>query len=210
VHVFVALTSVAEPCGFNGLQGPNSSLNLNVKILVIGLRGAGKTQLIRSLLAMGSSSSSDNSSTSSSSSVTSLPLDAFTGGTKRVEVSQGQVLGVTLTLIDTPGLTASAAGAAANAAVLRKLRKAFQQHEPDLVLYVDRCEAGCCLKLLQQQYCCVHVKLCVMCFSCLLHCLAELSALSRHKLHTCIAPGASNSKQHFFVGFTSFTTFDQG
>lgn len=111
-----------------GSQGPNSSLNLNVKILVIGLRGTGKTQLIRSLLAMGSSSSS----------AASLPLDAFSGGTKRVEVSQGQVLGVTLTLIDTPGLTASAAGAAANAAVLRKLRKAFQQHEPDLVLYVDR------------------------------------------------------------------------
>jgi hypothetical protein len=82
---------------------------------------------------MGSSSSS-----SSSSSAASLPLDAFSGATKRVEVSQGQVLGVTLTMIDTPGLTASAAGAAANAAVLRKLRKAFQQHEPDLVLYVDR------------------------------------------------------------------------
>jgi hypothetical protein len=75
---------------------------------------------------------------SGSSSAASLPLDAFSGATKRVEVSQGQVLGVTLTMIDTPGLTASAAGAAANAAVLRKLRKAFQQHEPDLVLYVDR------------------------------------------------------------------------
>jgi predicted GTPase len=124
------------------LQGPNSSLNLNVKILVIGLRGTGKTQLIRSLLAMGSSSSSSGDSSSSSSSVASLPLDAFSGATKRVEVSQGQVLGVTLTLIDTPGLTASAAGAAANAAVLRKLRKAFQQHEPDLVLYVDRYGAG--------------------------------------------------------------------
>jgi hypothetical protein len=113
------------------VQGPNSSLHLNVKILVIGLRGTGKTQLIRSLLAMGSSGSG-------SSSAASLPLDAFSGATKRVEVSQGQVLGVTLTMIDTPGLTASAAGAAANAAVLRKLRKAFQQHEPDLVLYVDR------------------------------------------------------------------------
>jgi septin family protein len=109
-----------------------------VKILVIGLRGTGKTQLIRSLLSMGSSSSDGSGSSSSSGSAASLPLDAFSGATKRVEVTQGKVLGVTLTMIDTPGLTASAAGAAANAAVLRKLRKAFQQHEPDLVLYVDR------------------------------------------------------------------------
>ncbi|KAF6261121.1 hypothetical protein COO60DRAFT_810164 [Scenedesmus sp. NREL 46B-D3] len=129
-----AWLAAKEAAQLEKAEGPHTSLSLNVKILVIGLRGTGKTQLIRSLLAMGGSSSSS----SSSSSAASLPLDAFAGATKRVEVSQGQVLGITLTLIDTPGLTASAAGAAANAAVLRKLRKAFQQHEPDLVLYVDR------------------------------------------------------------------------
>lgn len=121
------------------LQGPNSPLNLNVKILVIGLRGTGKTQLIRSLLSMDSSSSSSSSTDpSSSSSSSSLPLDAFQGGTKKVEVHTGTVLGITLTMIDTPGLTASAAGTAANAGVLRGIKKAHKQHTPDLVLYVDR------------------------------------------------------------------------
>lgn len=127
-------------------QGPNSALNLNVKILVIGLRGTGKTQLIRSLLGMDSSSSSGsrNPSSSSSSSAANLPVDAFAGATKRVEVTTGQVLGIRLSMIDTPGLTASAAGTAANAGVLRQLKKAFKQHAPDLVVYVDRwgCQTG--------------------------------------------------------------------
>lgn len=65
-------------------------------------------------------------------------VDAFDGATKRVEVSSGCVLGCQLTLIDTPGLTASAAGAAANAGVLRGIKRAFKEHAPDLVLYVDR------------------------------------------------------------------------
>lgn len=68
----------------------------------------------------------------------SLPIDAFQGGTRKVEVKTGTVLGITLTMIDTPGLTASAAGTAANAGVLKGIKKAFKQHQPDLVLYVDR------------------------------------------------------------------------
>jgi hypothetical protein len=65
-------------------------------------------------------------------------LDAFADASKGVTISTGCVFGVNLTLIDTPGLTASAAGTSANAAVLRQVKKAFKQHRPDMVLYVDR------------------------------------------------------------------------
>jgi len=126
-------SSPLAPCG---VQGPDSPLDLDIKILVIGLRGTGKTQLIHSLLGMSSSSSGSNGSSSSSSS--SVPLEPFAGGTHRVEVHKGRFLGVGLTLVDTPGLTASAAGAAANASILRGIKAAFKKHSPDLVLYVDR------------------------------------------------------------------------
>jgi hypothetical protein len=119
---------MARPCRCL-LQGPGAPLDLNLNILVIGLRGVGKTQLIHSLLGMSSSSSS-------------VPLEPFGGGTRRVQVHQGRFMGVGLTLVDTPGLTASAAGAAANAGILRSIKAAFKKHQPDLVLYVDRWAPG--------------------------------------------------------------------
>ena len=57
-------------------------------------------------------------------------------------VHRGRFLGVGLTLVDTPGLTSSAAGAGANAGVLRSIKAAFRKHQPDLVLYVDRLVDG--------------------------------------------------------------------
>eukprot|EP00878_Enallax_costatus_P024652 GHUV01026328.1.p1 GENE.GHUV01026328.1~~GHUV01026328.1.p1 ORF type:complete len:361 (+),score=105.02 GHUV01026328.1:53-1084(+) len=81
----------------------------------------------------------DSSSSSSiDPSSSSMPVDAFSGSTKKVEVKTGTVVGITLTMIDTPGLTASAAGTASNAGVLKGIKKAFKHHQPDLVLYVDR------------------------------------------------------------------------
>jgi GTPase SAR1 family protein len=110
-----------------------------VKILFVGLAGSGKTQLIRTLLsseyaAAGSSSSSGKSQSQG----LTAGVDAFAGATRRVEVARGMVLGCEFTLIDTPGLQASAAGFAANLAALNQVRKAFLKHRPDLVIYVDR------------------------------------------------------------------------
>lgn len=121
------------------LQGPGAPLDLNIKILVMGLRGTGKTQLIASLLGMSSSSdSSSGGSNGGSNGGSSAALEPFGGGTRRVQVHTGRALGVGLTLVDTPGLTSSAAGAGANAGILRSIKAAFKKHTPDLVLYVDR------------------------------------------------------------------------
>lgn len=147
------------------MQGPTSLLDLDVKILLIGLAGTGKTQLIHSLLreppsaANGhSASASSNDTTSSGSSrapaseassssskasnsigsSSGVGVDAFAGATKKVEVVTGSVMGIQLTMIDTPGMHASAAGFKANIAVLRAIKAAYKQHKPDLVIYVDR------------------------------------------------------------------------
>ena len=48
------------------------------------------------------------------------------------------VHGIELVLVDTPGLTASASGAALNASALLKIRSAYRKHKPDLVLFADR------------------------------------------------------------------------
>jgi septin family protein len=109
-------------------------------MLLVGLRGTGKTQLVRSLLAMG-----DNDGVSDGTAGTADGPDAFAGATERVEVSVGNIMGVTLKLIDTPGLTAGAAGTAANASVLRQLRAAHRRFSPDLVVYVDRHDTDCCV-----------------------------------------------------------------
>jgi hypothetical protein len=147
-YIHITLTDTLPVCCMRvslWLQGSSSPLDLNIKILVIGLRGTGKTQLIHSLLGMSSSSSSSGGGCDGSSgSSTAVPLEPFGGGTTRVQVHQGRFLGVGLTLVDTPGLTASAAGAAANASILRSIKAAYKKHHPDLVLYVDRWVWGLC------------------------------------------------------------------
>jgi GTPase SAR1 family protein len=61
-------------------QGPASPLDLRICILVIGLAGSGKTQLIRSLL--GGPLADDREASSSSGGA----VDAFEGATTKVEV----------------------------------------------------------------------------------------------------------------------------
>jgi hypothetical protein len=43
-----------------------------------------------------------------------------------------------LTVIDTPGLHASADAALSNRGTLRAAARAYKRHKPDFVLYVDR------------------------------------------------------------------------
>jgi hypothetical protein len=56
----------------------------------------------------------------------------------KVRVLRGDVRGIGLTCIDTPGLHASSDSALANRGVLRAVARAYKKHKPDFVLYVDR------------------------------------------------------------------------
>lgn len=56
----------------------------------------------------------------------------------QVRVLRGDVRGISLTCIDTPGLHASSDAALANKGLLRSIARAYKKHKPDFVLYVDR------------------------------------------------------------------------
>ncbi|KAG2429457.1 hypothetical protein HYH02_014039 [Chlamydomonas schloesseri] len=98
---------------------------LRVKILVIGMTGTGKTELINSLLNKPAGGRTN----------------AFREATRRVRAARGDHNGIPLTFIDTPGLHASAARTADNRAILRSVRAAYKWHKPDYVFYVDRLDA---------------------------------------------------------------------
>jgi hypothetical protein len=61
---------------------------------------------------------------------------------RQVRVLRGEVRGIALTCIDTPGLHASSDAALANRAALRAAARAYKKHKPDFVLYVDRWGGG--------------------------------------------------------------------
>ncbi|KFM28837.1 Translocase of chloroplast 159, chloroplastic [Auxenochlorella protothecoides] len=93
-------------------EAAGEPLDFGAVVLVIGLRGTGKSATIDSLLG------------------------------RRVSLERGEVAGLRLTFIDTPGLEASAGAASRNAATLRAIRRAFDAHKPHAVLYVDRLDAS--------------------------------------------------------------------
>ena len=55
---------------------------------------------------------------------------------------KGEVAGIPLTFIDTPGLEPSAGALASNLRRLRAAKAAFNRHKPQAVLYIDRLDAG--------------------------------------------------------------------
>jgi len=105
--------------------GAGAPLDFCVKMMFIGLAGTGKTQLAHSLLG----------------NETWQVVDPILGASKDVTVMKGTCQGVKLEIIDTPGLRAAAGDSAANARVLRQIRRAYRKHKPDLVVYVDRLDA---------------------------------------------------------------------
>ncbi|KAI8469532.1 MAG: hypothetical protein J3K34DRAFT_279073 [Monoraphidium minutum] len=125
-----AVLAAREALRLEEAEGPASPLDLRIRILVIGLAGAGKTQLIRSLL--GGPLADDGGAGAGG------EVDAFDGATTKVQVLEGRVQGVTLTMIDTPGLHPAGPEHRPNAAALKAVAGAFRQHRPDLVVYVDR------------------------------------------------------------------------
>ena len=105
----------------NSREAPDTKVGVKVKLLVIGMSGVGKSQLINSLLdkpAMGT--------------------NAFRPATKGIKVVKGTVKGIEMVLIDTPGLQASSDKQLENLALLRKIKAAHKKYKPNFLVYVDR------------------------------------------------------------------------
>ncbi|GAX74879.1 hypothetical protein CEUSTIGMA_g2325.t1 [Chlamydomonas eustigma] len=132
-----------------------SALGFKVKMMLIGLTGSGKTQLINSLLHTGgvgrpapcrpgqvASVKGFGAGNEEANDTTHCKLvDPFQGSTKHAGVVEGLVHGIHMVCIDTPGLMASAGAAAHNGKVLQQIRRAYHHHKPDLVVYVDRLDS---------------------------------------------------------------------
>ena len=112
----VALAQQAEN------ESSDADLDFTCTILLLGKSGVGKSAVINSLLGEGSAPSGT--------------ADADT--TKKVTLIEKKIHGMTLRLIDTPGLQASASDIRYNSAIMNDAKKFTKQHKPDIVLYFDR------------------------------------------------------------------------
>ncbi|TMW83854.1 hypothetical protein EJD97_000594 [Solanum chilense] len=97
------------------------SLNFSLNILVIGKTGVGKSATINSIFGEAKSM-----------------VDAFVPATTSVKEIIGQLDGVTLNILDTPGFRSSLTEQSINRRTLLSIKKYMKKYSPDVVLYVDR------------------------------------------------------------------------
>ncbi|XP_016485492.2 translocase of chloroplast 159, chloroplastic-like [Nicotiana tabacum] len=97
------------------------SLNFSLNILVIGKTGVGKSSTINSIFGEAKAI-----------------VDAFVPATTNVKEIIGQLNGVTLNILDTPGLSSSLPEQSINRRTLLSIKKYMKKRSPDVVLYVDR------------------------------------------------------------------------
>lgn len=112
----VALAEQAEK------DGSDTDLDFTCTILLLGKSGVGKSAVINSLLGEGSAPSGTSDADS----------------TKKVQLIEKKIHGMTLRLIDTPGLQASASDIRYNSSIMNDAKKFTKTHKPDIVLYFDR------------------------------------------------------------------------
>jgi GTP-binding protein EngB required for normal cell division len=112
----VALAEQAEK------DNAGEDLEFTCTILLLGKSGVGKSAVINSLLGEGSAPSGTSDA------------DA----TKKVTLIEKKVHGMTLRLIDTPGLQASAADIRYNSTIMNDAKRFTKSNKPDIVLYFDR------------------------------------------------------------------------
>ncbi|KAG8067216.1 hypothetical protein GUJ93_ZPchr0005g15955 [Zizania palustris] len=96
-------------------------LNFSCNILVLGKTGVGKSATINSIFG------EEKSKT-----------DAFSSATNSVREIVGNVDGVQIRIIDTPGLLPNVMDQGSNRKILASIKKYTKRCPPDIVLYVDR------------------------------------------------------------------------
>ncbi|GJN36034.1 hypothetical protein PR202_gb24859 [Eleusine coracana subsp. coracana] len=99
-------------------------LNFSCNILVLGKTGVGKSATINSIF--GEEKSKTN---------------AFTSATTNVREIVGDVDGVKIRIIDTPGLRPNVMDQGSNRKILAAVKKYTKRCPPDIVLYVDRLDS---------------------------------------------------------------------
>ena len=115
-------TLFSQAVAMDERSGTDSNLDITVTAVVLGPCGSGKTSVIRNLLHAGCS----------------LAPEFADGETTKISIHTGKICGVTLRLIDTPGLSVAAASLRRNMKTLKAVRGAITKYKPDTVIYVDR------------------------------------------------------------------------
>eukprot|EP00798_Chlamydomonas_sp_ICE-L_P010149 gene10149-8052_t len=103
----------------------DSPLDVKIKIMMIGMTGTGKSELINSMLER-----------------PAARTNAFSATTKGIRTYKGLYHGIKLELIDTPGLHASSSCVTENKTLLRKIKRVYLRQKPSYVFYVDRLDAA--------------------------------------------------------------------
>ena len=102
-------------------DGADSDLGFTCTILLLGKSGTGKSSTINSLLGENTAAA-----------------DAFRAETKKVRMVEHKMHGMTLRLIDTPGLQPSSSDISYNSKIMADAKRFTRKHKPDIVLYFDR------------------------------------------------------------------------
>ncbi|RLN28493.1 hypothetical protein C2845_PM05G13110 [Panicum miliaceum] len=99
-------------------------LNFSCNILVLGKTGVGKSATINSIFGEDKSK-----------------IDAFSSATTSVREYVGDVHGIKIRIIDTPGFQTSVMDQGSNRKILAAIKKYTKKCPPDIILYVDRLDS---------------------------------------------------------------------